>query len=81
MDNRLLELLVCPICKGPLEHVRPPTSERHELVCHADRLAFPVRDGIPVMLETEARATDAAEPAPAAPPATGAAADLAPPPH
>lgn len=56
MDTRLLNLLVCPICKGPLEHWRPPTQERHELVCHADRLAFPVRDGIPLMLESEARA-------------------------
>lgn len=55
MDIRLLELLVCPICKGPLEHWRPPQQERQELVCHADRLAFPVRDGIPVMLESEAR--------------------------
>ncbi|MBS0441974.1 MAG: Trm112 family protein [Proteobacteria bacterium] len=55
METRLLELLVCPICKGPLEHRRPPADERHELVCHADHLAFPVRDGIPVMLESEAR--------------------------
>ena len=59
METRLLELLVCPICKGPLEHRRPPADERHELVCHADRLAFPIRDGIPVMLENEARALDA----------------------
>ena len=58
MDVRLLELLVCPICKGPLEHQRPPLHERQELVCMADRLAFPVRDGIPVMLEGEARALD-----------------------
>jgi uncharacterized protein len=58
MDTRLLELLVCPICKGPLEHRRPPQHERQELVCNADRLAFPVRDGIPVMLESEARAID-----------------------
>ncbi len=58
MDTRLLELLVCPLCKGPLEHQRPPQHERQELVCHADRLAFPVRDGIPVMLESEARALD-----------------------
>jgi uncharacterized protein YbaR (Trm112 family) len=58
MDTRLLELLVCPICKGPLEHQRPPLHERAELVCMADRLAFPVRDGIPVMLESEARALD-----------------------
>jgi len=56
METRLLDLLVCPLCKGPLEHRRPPTDERHELVCHADHLAFPVRDGIPVMLESEARA-------------------------
>ena len=56
METRLLELLVCPLCKGPLEHRRPPQDPRQELVCHADRLAFPVRDGIPVMLESEARA-------------------------
>ncbi|HEY0856780.1 MAG TPA: Trm112 family protein [Albitalea sp.] len=58
MDTRLLELLVCPICKGPLEYHRPPQHERNELVCMADRLAFPVRDGIPVMLESEARSLD-----------------------
>jgi uncharacterized protein YbaR (Trm112 family) len=55
MDTRLLDLLVCPICKGPLEHRRPPLHARHELVCAADRLAFPVRDQVPVMLESEAR--------------------------
>jgi uncharacterized protein YbaR (Trm112 family) len=60
MEVRLLELLVCPICKGPLEHLRPPLQERQELVCRADRLAFPVRDGIPVMLESEARPLDPA---------------------
>ena len=60
MDTRLLELLVCPICKGPLDHQRPPQHERQELVCQADRLAFPVRDGIPVMLESEARPLDEA---------------------
>lgn len=69
MDNRLLELLVCPICKGPLEHLRPPTSDRHELVCHADRLAYPVRDGIPVMLENEARSLDGTPDAEAGAPA------------
>lgn len=58
MDTRLLDLLVCPLCKGPLDHQRPPAHPQQELVCHADRLAFPVRDGIPVMLESEARATD-----------------------
>ena len=69
METRLLNLLVCPICKGPLEHLRPPMQERVELVCHADGLAFPVRDGIPVMLEAEARSLDAVVATPAAPPA------------
>jgi uncharacterized protein len=55
MDSRLLELLVCPICKGPLQWRR----EADELVCSADRLAYPVRDGIAVMLEGEARPLDA----------------------
>ena len=51
MDGRLLEILVCPLCKGPLLH----RTAREELVCSPCRLAFPVRDGIPVMLEQEAR--------------------------
>lgn len=51
MDPKLLDILVCPLCKGPLIHLR----DRQELVCKADRLAFPIRDGIPVMLEEEAR--------------------------
>jgi uncharacterized protein len=55
MDTRLLELLVCPLCKGPLQMRRDPV----DLVCPADRLVFPVRDGIPIMLESEARAFDA----------------------
>ncbi len=59
METRLLELLVCPLCKGPLQHWRPPQHERQELVCSADGLAFAVRDGIPVMLESEARPLDA----------------------
>jgi uncharacterized protein YbaR (Trm112 family) len=64
LDHRLLELLVCPICKGPLELLRGEGGAASELACHADRLAFPVRDGIPVMLEQEARQLDpAAEPA------------------
>ncbi|MBT9495166.1 MAG: Trm112 family protein [Paucibacter sp.] len=54
MDNRLLEMLVCPLCKGPLELKRLDAMQ--ELICYADRLAFPVRDGIPLMLENEARA-------------------------
>ncbi|MBS0598028.1 MAG: Trm112 family protein [Proteobacteria bacterium] len=57
MDPKLLEILVCPICKGPLVHRR----EEKELVCKADRLAFPVRDGIPVMLEEDARKLDPLE--------------------
>jgi len=66
METRLLELLVCPICKGPLEHLRPPQQPQVELVCRADGLAFPVRDGIPVMLEGQARSLDAPASAPAA---------------
>ena len=51
MDNKLLEILVCPICKGPLQHLK----EDQELLCRVDRLAYPIRDDIPVMLEEEAR--------------------------
>lgn len=51
MDRFLLEILVCPICKGELVY----RKEEKELVCRADRLAFPIRDDIPVMLESEAR--------------------------
>ncbi len=57
MDSRLLDILVCPICKGPLLYRK---AER-ELICKADRLAFSIRDGIPVMLEDEARKLDPAE--------------------
>lgn len=57
MDPKLLEILVCPLCKGPLLYQKAAL----ELVCRADRLAFPIRDGIPVMLEDEARALDADE--------------------
>lgn len=52
MDTRLLELLVCPVTKGPLEYDR----EHEELISRSARLAYPVRDGIPVLLENEARA-------------------------
>ncbi len=51
VDRKTLELLVCPVCKGKLIYQR----SSDELICKADRLAFPVRDGIPVMLEEEAR--------------------------
>ena len=52
MDKKLLEILVCPLCKGPLYHDKAAA----ELICRADRLAYPIRDDIPVMLEEEARA-------------------------
>jgi uncharacterized protein YbaR (Trm112 family) len=64
MDHRLLELLVCPICKGPLELLRDADLRPVELACAADRLAYPIRDGIPVMLESEARSLDAPVPGP-----------------
>jgi uncharacterized protein YbaR (Trm112 family) len=51
LDPKLLEILVCPVSKGPLEYDR----EKQELICRASGLAYPVRDGIPVMLESEAR--------------------------
>ena len=57
MDKKLLEILACPICKGSLIHDR----KRSELICPVDRLAYPVRDGIPVMLVTEARELPADE--------------------
>ena len=57
MDPRLLEILVCPICKGPLDN----RKARQELVCKPCRLAFPVRDDIPIMLEDEARKLTADE--------------------
>lgn len=52
MDTKLLELLVCPVTKGPLQFDRA----KQELVSRSARLAYPVRDGMPVMLESEARA-------------------------
>jgi uncharacterized protein YbaR (Trm112 family) len=54
MDKKLLEILVCPLCKGPLKYDRNAA----ELICKADKLAFPIRDDIPVMLESEARRID-----------------------
>ena len=53
MDSKLLELLVCPVTKGPLTY----DKERQELISKSARLAYPVRDGIPVMLVDEARMT------------------------
>jgi uncharacterized protein YbaR (Trm112 family) len=57
MDKKLLEILVCPVCKGPLVYHKA----EQELICKADRLAYPVRDDIPVMLEEEARQLSADE--------------------
>lgn len=51
MDSNLLDILACPICKSPLRYQK----QQQELICRADRLAFPIRDDIPVMLEDEAR--------------------------
>jgi uncharacterized protein YbaR (Trm112 family) len=58
MDARLLEMVACPICKGTLKHQR----EARVLVCRLDRLAYPIRDGVPVMLEEEARQLAADDP-------------------
>ncbi len=60
MDKRLLDLLVCPICKGPL--LLAAGAANPVLVCRADRLAYAVRDGIPMMLPDEARALNADDP-------------------
>lgn len=57
MDKKLLDILACPICKGPLVY----EQSAGELICKVDRLAYPIRDDIPVMLEEEARVLDADE--------------------
>ena len=51
VDARLLDILVCPLCKSPLEY----DKKAQELICRADRLAYPIRDGIPIMWVDEAR--------------------------
>jgi uncharacterized protein YbaR (Trm112 family) len=51
MDTKLLDILVCPLCKSPLIYRKPA----NELICKADRLAFAIKDGIPVMLDDQAR--------------------------
>ncbi len=58
LDARLLEILACPLCKSPVLHRR----DAGVLVCRADRLAFPIVDGVPVMLENEARVLPADDP-------------------
>jgi uncharacterized protein YbaR (Trm112 family) len=60
MDKRLLELLVCTICKGPLRSCG--AGNTLELVCLPDRLAYPVRDGIPMMVPEDARTLSADDP-------------------
>ena len=57
MDPKLLEILVCPVTKGPLIY----DKQNQELISKSARLAYPIRDGIPVMLEEEARALSAEE--------------------
>jgi uncharacterized protein len=57
VDPKLLEILVCPVTKGPLVY----DKERQELVSRSARLAYPIRDGIPVMLEDEARKLEPSE--------------------
>jgi uncharacterized protein YbaR (Trm112 family) len=57
MDNKLLELLVCPVTKGPLDYHR----DTQELISRSARLAYPIRDGIPILLENEARPLTDAE--------------------
>ena len=57
MDKKLIAMLACPVCKGDLKLDR----ERNELVCYGDGMAFPIREGIPVMLATEARTLSADE--------------------
>jgi uncharacterized protein YbaR (Trm112 family) len=58
MDSKILDILVCPVCKGPLIYER----SRAELICRADRLAFPIQDGIPMMVEESARTLDSSDP-------------------
>jgi hypothetical protein len=57
IDKRLLSILVCPVTKAPVEY----DKDKDELICRASGLAYPVRDGIPVMLESEARQLTADE--------------------
>jgi len=57
LDKKLLSILVCPVTKAPVEY----DEKKQELVCRASGLAYPIRDGIPVMLESEARTLSADE--------------------
>ncbi|HWW04830.1 Trm112 family protein [Collimonas sp.] len=69
MDTRLLDILVCPICKSPLHY----DKKAQELICNADKLAYPIRDGIPIMWADQARDLNSPA-APSAPAPTGPAA-------
>ena len=57
VDKKLLAILVCPICKGALTYEKVT----EELICHAEKLAFPIQDDIPIMLESEARPLETGE--------------------
>jgi len=57
MEARLLDVLVCPLCKGPLVYKKAT----QELICHGDKLAFPIRDDIPIMWADQARSLSAEE--------------------
>jgi len=57
LDKKLLDILACPVCKGALVY----DKDKQELICKVDRLAYPIRDDIPVMLEEEARPLPAEE--------------------
>lgn len=57
MDKKLLDILVCPVCKAPLVY----DGTNNELVCRAERLAYPIRDEVPVMIEEEARSLSSEE--------------------
>jgi uncharacterized protein len=69
MDTRLMELLVCPLCKGPLKLLPATADTERQLACGADRLAFPIRDGLPILLEEQAHPWD--RDAPPVPPDLG----------
>jgi uncharacterized protein YbaR (Trm112 family) len=71
VDPRLLEILACPICKGALRHDRNGQA----LICDVDRLAYPIRDGIPIMMVDQARHLDPADPHEGASPASTVEAD------
>jgi uncharacterized protein YbaR (Trm112 family) len=70
LDHRLINLLVCPLCKGALQMQRDAALRPQALVCPVDRLAYPIRDGVPILIESEAHSSDAAEAGPPTPTST-----------